>query len=92
MIKYPMVEKVMSDTAHSVIDLQYISASPLARELARCTNLTELRDALRDLIQEDTANALGYIRKYDNKQDRLETDVTPLKQELDQIEKILGML
>jgi hypothetical protein len=77
----------------SKIDLSYINADQLTQVLANCNDLEDLREVLLTWIQSDYSNAQGYIRKYDNKHDKLEgTDIDPLKTQLDRLDKLFKLL
>lgn len=79
----------------SKIDLNYIGSECYLTNLLASKDFTlmDLVVYVRDNISNDLSKAQGYIDKYDNKYDRLEgTDVSPLKDELKNIEDNLKRL
>lgn len=76
----------------SNINLRYISAESLTESLANCKTISEVGEVLELYVESDIHRAKSYIEKYDNKWDRLETNVEDLKDEVERIEKMIGLL
>jgi hypothetical protein len=74
------------------IDLRYIGASDLAKNLSNMTELTSLKDYLLDQLNHDLGLIDCYIEKYDNIYDKNSVDLNRLKEEKQGIINLLNKL